>query len=56
MPSPATQTPAVEQSFVWSFRWLMGIAAVLGVVSSVCAALTIPASGVQPKDERTDHG
>jgi EmrB/QacA subfamily drug resistance transporter len=54
---PATRerlTGIVDQSFVWSFRWIMGIAAALGVGSAVCAALTIP--GAQTHPERTRDG
>lgn len=36
-------TAAVDRSFVWSFRCIMGIAASLGVASAVCAWRTIPA-------------
>jgi hypothetical protein len=35
---------AVDRSFVWSFRWLMGLAAALGGGSALCAGLTIPAT------------
>jgi EmrB/QacA subfamily drug resistance transporter len=40
---------AVDRSYVWSFRWIMGIAAALGIGSAVCAALTIPAPPTNPK-------
>ena len=43
--APATRerlAAAVDQSFVWSFRWIMGIAATLGTASAICAGLTIP--------------
>jgi EmrB/QacA subfamily drug resistance transporter len=42
---PATRerlTAVVDRSYVWSFRWIMGIAAALGVGSALCAGLTIP--------------
>jgi EmrB/QacA subfamily drug resistance transporter len=44
---PATRerlTAVVDRSYVWSFRWIMGIAAALGVGSALCAGLTIPAT------------
>jgi hypothetical protein len=44
---PATRerlTAIVDRSFVGSFRWIMAIAAALGVGSALCAALTIPAT------------
>ena len=56
---PATERrleAAIDRSYVWSFRWIMGIAATLAVTSAACAALTIPSGLVENGDEGSANG
>jgi hypothetical protein len=46
----STLIAAVHASFLTAFRWIMGLAAALGVLSAGCAALTIPAGITEDED------